>query len=155
MKKLTHKRLTQLMDIEPSTGSITRRTTGKPAGATAKYLTVMIDGEMIRGHHIVWFYVHRKWPEQLDHINGDKLDNRIMNLREATKSQNHMNRSAQANCSSGYKGVSYHKSSGRWMARIGKDKKRIHLGYYPSPQDAANAYRVAALVEHGEFARLI
>ena len=90
----------------------------------------------------------------VDHRNRNTLDNRIENLRAATKSQNQYNRLSQPRARSGYKGVSYHKGTGRWVARISADRIARHLGYFDSPEAAGKAYDVAAIELHGEFARL-
>lgn len=90
----------------------------------------------------------------VDHINGDSLDNRRANLRLATRSQNLQNRPRQRNNSSGYKGVSRYRT-GQWMACITVDGARKYLGYHPTPELAHAAYCAAAAELHGEFARLI
>jgi hypothetical protein len=87
----------------------------------------------------------------IDHINGDKLDNRKSNLRVLTCSQNAMNRGPQTNNSSGYKGVVYDRSRNKWKAEIGVNKKRIHLGRFDSAEEAALAYNQASFKYHGEF----
>lgn len=92
-------------------------------------------------------------PDQLvDHRNRDPLDNRRSNLRIATRSKNGMNRGAQANNTSGFKGVSLHAKTGRWRAYITVDKKTKHLGLFPTPELAHAAYVRAADELHGEFA---
>ena len=90
----------------------------------------------------------------VDHINGDKLDNRKSNLRVCTQSQNMMNRGLQKNNKSGFKGVSRHSQSGKWWARIAKDGKKFSLGLHHTPEEAGEAYRKAAESLHGEYARL-
>ena len=89
---------------------------------------------------------------QVDHINGDGLDNRRSNLRLATHAQNMRNRREQTNNSSGFRGVSRHNR--RWRASISVGNKDRHLGYYDDPIEAARAYDAAALELSGEFARL-
>jgi len=89
-----------------------------------------------------------------DHINGDTLDNRRCNIREATIAQNNMNKGNQKNNTSGYKGVSWHKYHNSWKSYITLDKKRIHLGSYQCPKEAAQAYNEAAIKYHGDFAKL-
>lgn len=102
------------------------------------------DFEM-RAHRVAWAFVYGRWPEkQIDHINGDKLDNRIVNLREATSTQNHFNRDEQTNNTSGIKGVYWHHPTGKWRAALGMAGKQIHLGVFPSKEAAARAYRDAA-----------
>lgn len=89
----------------------------------------------------------------VDHINGDGLDNRRVNLRPATSQQNAANRRKQSNNKSGYKGVTQSKSKTRWSARIIVNQKFIGLGSYGSPIEAARAYDLAALHHFGEYAR--
>lgn len=92
---------------------------------------------------------------QVDHINGNKLDNRRSNLRLASARQNRQNRPAPKHNTSGFKGVSYRKDRGTWMAQI-KDSngKHRHLGTFSSPTMAAKTYDVAAIKYFGEFAWL-
>ena len=89
---------------------------------------------------------------QTDHINGDKLDNRKENLRSCTNSQNQMNRRNDKNESSKFKGVYRYKD--KWGARIKKDKKSKHLGFFKSEKEASVEYDKAAKEYFGEFARL-
>ena len=91
--------------------------------------------------------------EVVDHISGDKLDNRKQNLRLCTISENGMNRGAASHNRTGYKGVCSH-PNGRWSAKIVKRGKRLWLGYFPSALEAASAYNEAATKIHGEFAKL-
>lgn len=91
---------------------------------------------------------------EVDHINGDKLDNRRQNLRLCSNAENQRNTSARRECTSSYKGVNFDKASGRWRARIGINRKTIHIGRYTSEIEAAHAYDNAARKAFGEFARL-
>lgn len=91
---------------------------------------------------------------EIDHINGDTLDNRRSNLRICTKSGNMRNRSVSINNIVGYKGVGFIKKLSKWNARIRVDNKLIYLGLFCSKEDAALAYNEAALKYWGEFARL-
>lgn len=104
---------------------------------------------LVRMHHAV---LPRPVNLFVDHINGDKLDNRRCNLRLVTKSQNMMNVGNRANTKSGFKGVSLFQKG--WKAYINKDRKQIHLGCFNTPEKAAQAYNDAALKYHGEYARL-
>lgn len=87
----------------------------------------------------------------IDHINGNTLDNRKSNLRVCTHSQNLQNSKIKTGK---YKGVSWHKSSNKWLAKIGGTNSRIHIGLFSSKEEAALAYNEAALKYYGEFARL-
>lgn len=91
---------------------------------------------------------------EVDHVNGDTLDNRRCNLRVCSSSQNKYNRAATVANTSGFKGVSFHKSRGKWQAGIKRDKEKHWLGYFQSAEEAARAYDAAALRLHGEFAHL-
>ena len=91
---------------------------------------------------------------EIDHINGNRLDNRISNLRMATDAQNASNRKIPVNNSSGFKGVHFQKNNKNWVARIGIGKKRKHLGAFKTKEDAAKAYNAAAKEKYGEFAKL-
>lgn len=88
---------------------------------------------------------------EIDHINGNKLDNRRVNLRMATRSENSINKTKQINNTSGYKGVSWNKTLGYWHAYIKINKKRIHLGWFKTKEKAAEAYNKATVRYHGEF----
>jgi hypothetical protein len=90
----------------------------------------------------------------VDHINGDKLDNRKSNLRICTHSQNTKNRSPNTNGKSTYKGVDYQKRTSTWRARIRVDYKHIYLGDYRTELEAALAYNKAAKEYHGDYAKL-
>lgn len=92
--------------------------------------------------------------QMVDHINGDGLDNRRSNLREATSAQNNANAQMNYNNTAGYKGVSRVKRSPNWRACIRISGKTRHLGMFPTAEDAARAYDAAARIVHGEFARL-
>lgn len=91
---------------------------------------------------------------QIDHINGDKLDNRLENLRFCTSSNNNMNKFKQSNNKSGFKGVHYNKIVGKYNAKIQIDHISIDLGYFCQPEDAALAYDFAARLVHKEFANV-
>jgi hypothetical protein len=91
---------------------------------------------------------------QTDHLNGNGLDNRKINLRICTTSQNSMNRGLQINNTTGFKGVNYDKFSNKFRAQIRVNNIYKNLGYYIDPKDAARAYNAAAIKLHGEFAKL-
>ena len=90
---------------------------------------------------------------EIDHRNTNTLDNRIENLRSATKSQNQANRGPPKNNKTGFKGVSWDKRSSKYRAVIGVNGKLLHCGYFDHPEEAAMAYDLAATKYFGKFAR--
>lgn len=120
-------------------------------------VTVTVEGkeQYIMGHRLAWAFVTGEWPEkEIDHINTEKADNRFCNLREATNRENSTNKGLSIANTSGIKGVYLLKRTGRWHARIKKDKVMRHLGYFETAAQAEYAYNMAAIQLHGEFARL-
>lgn len=89
---------------------------------------------------------------EVDHVNGNKLDNRRRNLRLATHAENGWNRTPYKGGK--YKGVHFDRRRGTWGAEIQKNKKRTWLGVFPTEEDAARAYDAAAKEMHGDFANL-
>lgn len=89
-----------------------------------------------------------------DHINGNKLDNRKENLRVCTHKGNNSNSKLFSTNSSGYRGVSRIRSTGKWRSTISVDNKSVNLGHFESPVEAALAYNEAAREYHGEFAKV-
>jgi hypothetical protein len=103
-------------------------------------------------------YMHRavnNTPEGFvtDHINGNKLDNRKANLRTADTSQNAMNYSKKSGAANPYRGVSLHKKSGLWRARVMIHKKEVLLGYFKTPEEAKQARDEGATMLFKEFAK--
>lgn len=120
-----------------------------------KYLVIRINKKLYLAHRLAWLYVYGAWPkDQIDHINLDKSDNRIDNLREATQWQNEGNVSIRRDNTSGIKGVSWYKRDRKWRANIQINGKQKNLGFFDNIESAAFAYADAALERFGEFARL-
>lgn len=113
------------------------------------------SGKRIRMHRLIMGVADTSKPD-IDHRDGNGLNNQKYNLRIATNSQNGMNRGANSNNTSGYKGVSKDKNRNEnpWKAAIKHNDKRIHLGYYSTPEQAAQVYDTKALELYGEFAWL-
>lgn len=112
--------------------------------SNGRHLTIRMHREIIGA----------KPHELVDHINGDSLDNRLGNLRIATRRQNAKNTGPRPNSSSQYKGVSWKAQMGKWVAQITNNYKKIHIGYFSNEEDAARAHDTVAKELHGEFARL-
>lgn len=119
------------------------------------YRRVCFNGKRPLAHRLAWFLYYGEWPtDQIDHINGNKDDNRISNLRLASDFQNMWNRGKPQNNTSGFKGVSWHKQRQKWIALIGVNGVLKYLGYFEDLEKAAAAYQTAAIKYHGEFANL-
>lgn len=151
---LSAERLRELLNYDPETGifrwKVSRGGTamiGTIAGCLHPdgYLLIRADGKQYLAHRLTWLYMTGGWPEdQIDHINGKRADNRWKNLREADATLNSENqRKAQGdNFSCGLLGVTIIKSAKKnpWQARIGITGKQKHLGYFPTPEAAHEAY---------------
>lgn len=132
-----------------------RNIAGKEAGWVQNgYRQLTIGQVTVFSHRVAWALVHGQWPaEFVDHVNMDRTDNRLVNLRLATKSENSCNTRARVNNASGMKGVYLCRSTGRWRARIMLGGKSTCLGRFNTAEAAHEAYRKAAEQVHGEFAR--
>lgn len=118
------------------------------------YLAVEIYRRPYKVHRIAWLLTHGVWPAGvIDHRDGDTANNRIGNLRDSTQSQNGANSRTPRSNRSGFKGVSIHGQSGKWRAAITVRGRRVSLGLYKNPEDAAAAYIRAAKEAFGEYAR--
>jgi hypothetical protein len=109
---------------------------------------------MYSAHQLVFLIHHGVIPDEIDHRNGIKTDNRIDNLRPCTSSQNKGNIGLLRNNRSGYKGVSLNTRSNKWHAQIKINGKQTYLGRFDDPADATRAYNTAAIEHFGEFAYL-
>lgn len=106
------------------------------------YIRFRVSGRKYRAHRLAWLYVHGTWPTgQLDHINGNKLDNRIENLRDVSPAANAQNkRRPQARNRTGFLGVSVHNGTGKFVAQISADGRKYHLGLFDKAEEAGAAY---------------
>lgn len=156
-RPLSQEQLQAVLAYDPETGVFTRN--GKTAGGIHRprnvtYRKISVHGHQYLAHRLAWLYVYGVWPSgEVDHINGDGTDNRISNLRDATRAQNATNAPAQKSNKLGLRGVHFHPGAGRYRAQICKNLKIRHLGYFDSPEEAHEAYLAAAREVHGEFVR--
>ncbi len=121
---------------------------GKIAGCkySNQYTSIKLAGRgQFLAHRLVWLWVHGEWPkEYLDHINGDRSDNRIENLRKATRSLNSENqRTVHSNNKTGFLGVSWRDDIKSYRAQIKVNSKVINLGRFQDPEAASQAYLAA------------
>jgi hypothetical protein len=127
---------------------------GKRSGSpwTKGYMAVSVKGVKYLEHRIVFYMENGYCPETVDHINGDKTDNRIENLRAATYSENQCNVPLASNNVSGHKGVTFHKRAHKWRAQIAFKKVVKHLGYFETKELAAEFVELARDMLHNNFA---
>ena len=153
----SQERLRELFDYDPDQGQLIRK--GKHfqkrngMRSAPSYRKTTINYVSYAHHRLVWVW-HNGDPGQMvvDHINRDRHDDRIENLRLATHSENRRSSGMFKTNSSGYKGVTFEKTVGRWKAYIYLNNKRKHLGTFPTKEEAAAAYQQAAAEMHGAFA---
>jgi hypothetical protein len=156
-------RVRELFHYDAETGVFTRKIrtsnstkVGDVAGGNNGngYVSIWVDGRRVLAHRLAWFYVHGEWPTtDVDHINGNPQDNRIANLRLATRSQNLANMKPHRDGQSGFNGVSWYKPTEKWTSQIWVNGKNRRLGYFSTAEEAAKAYADAAQAARGEFAR--
>lgn len=148
-----------MLAYDPATGDLVWVSSAN-AGSTAGwengngYRRVSIGRKgKVYAHHIAWLFITGAWPTEVDHINGDRSDNRAINLRHASRAENNRNSRTRKHNKSGLKGVRATRN-GTWSARIRTDGCVLWLGTFPTPEEAHQAYCQAAIKQHGDFARL-
>ncbi len=164
-KKLTQKRLKELLIYDSETGIFIRiKTPGKRTDLLGKrtgnpgvngHCYIQLDGKQYLASRLAWFYTIGKWPEdEIDHIDLNSSNNKWDNLREATRKQNSYNRPKHKNNTSGYKGVTRQPNCNKWKAQIMINRKMIYLGLFQNIEDAAKAYKEAAIKYFGEYHKI-
>ena len=156
--------LERLFSYRENTGELIwriNRTGGTKAGDVAGYISrmgyrvVKVKSRLYMAHRLIWQIKHGDVPDkaQIDHVNGDKDDNRLENLRLCSGSDNCQNRPANKRNKSGYKGVYWWKSRQAWRADIVANGRHRYLGTFATVELAHMAYCKAAAELHGDFAR--
>lgn len=147
---ITHNELIAKISYESETGNFfwnvnsgSRAKIGQKLGSYDMYgyLTVRINKKSYKLHRLAWFYVHKIWPENdVDHINGIRNDNRLCNLRCASRKTNLENRTCKSESETGLYGAYYDKRKRKYYSAISHHNIKIHLGMFESAQEAHNAY---------------
>ena len=153
-------RVLELFEYDPETGVFRNRISrgrakagaraGSPAGHG--YRRIIVDYGKYYEHRLAWLIIHGTWPGELDHVDGNRSNNAIGNLRLATRTQNNAN-GCWATGASGLRGVYKDKRRPhKWFAKIQVDGRHIFLGWHNTPEDARAAYLKAASKHFGEYA---
>lgn len=147
--KLSFEDVDRLLAYDQVTGLLTWKVTnsnrakaGTVTGAvnSVGYLHVCLHYKSYKAHHLAWLLSTGSWPaQQLDHINGNRADNRLDNLRECTVAENHQNKAKYRSNSSGVTGVGWYRPAKKWRAHIVLAGKQIHLGLFETIEEAAAA----------------
>ena len=146
---MTQDELKQLVSYDPKTGIFLRlkKTSNRINMDEASgwkdaygYIELTLAGKRCKAHRMAWLYMTGKMPVgEIDHINRVKDDNRFCNLRDVARLENELNKGIQKNNTSGYKGVSFQKQSGKWEAYVCSQRKKKSLGVFATPELAAQA----------------
>lgn len=155
MTDISHERLLELLSYNPETGDftwkVTRSHNARAGARTGRldgrgYYQVCVDGKRYLAHRLAWFYVHREWPaDQIDHINWNRSDNTLLNLRAVSRSVNGRNK-RKASTSGEVVGVRFHKSAQKWAAWINdRPAHQKYLGHFAKHEDAVAARKRAEI----------
>lgn len=155
---ITAKQLRELLNYNPETGVFSWSVdlsngiqSGDTAGSINKdgYMLIGINRRLYYAHRLAWLYIYGQFPKQcIDHINRNKSDNRIANLRSVSHGGNSINRPIQSNNRSGITGVRFDKRRDKWVAEIKSNGKYVYLGVYNNKLEAAKKRRKAE-IEYG------
>lgn len=162
-QQLTAERLRSLIQFDPETGIFQWKprsgrngswcNVAREAGSVSRqtgYRAIRVDKRLYQAHRLAWLYTHGEWPpNDIDHKNGDRLDNRIANLRDVPNRTNRENTSrARCDSRSGIQGVGFDARRGCWRAKIRANDRKIWLGYHESADAAREAYLRAKAALH-------
>jgi hypothetical protein len=142
---VTRQRIAELLEYDPTSGCLTWKVTrsrkalvGSIAGSVTRkgYRAVTIDGKPYLVHRLVWYYVYGYWPIEIDHIDRNKLNNKIDNLREVDRCTNNQNKPVYATNTSGTPGIHWHRPTNRWEVIIQRNNTKHYLGTFHELEDA-------------------
>lgn len=157
---LTQAELQAQLNYDPETGIFTWKISKRGTSLNAQagtinsngYVIIGLNQKIYRAHRLAWLYIHGEFPkEYLDHINGNRSDNRLCNLREANNTQNQWNAGISKNNTSGIKGVAWRESYKSYRVRIRVNGKQLHIGYFKTIELAKEAAEQARLKFHKQF----
>lgn len=155
-ENLTYERAIEILRYDAETGVLERklkngewrRCGDKPNHSDGRGC-VRVYGKTYLTHRLIWLLVYGEWPEyEIDHLDRDPMNNKIENLRAATRIENQHNHGVRKDNSSGYIGVYFFKRDNNYRAQIALNGKRIHLGYYPTAEEAFLAYMLGKIEHH-------
>ena len=154
---ITQARIKEILNYNSNTGFLTwtvSRSSRCIAGAEINgrrkdgYVCIGIDGVLYRAHRIIWLLSYGEMPDEIDHINGIRDDNRLCNLRSVTRQENAQNSRLKNTNANGINGVHFYKRTENWMVAIYFEYEKIHLGYFDNFFDACCA-RKSAEIKYG------
>lgn len=157
MSTLTQEQVKELFGYDAENGILIKklrrgRTYNKPCGHNPRsdgYGSVNIDGKMYKTHRVIWLIHYGSWPDgEIDHLDRNKMNNRIDNLRSVCSSENQHNIGLFKNNSTGYPGVSWYKPLEKYRAQIMVNNEQKHLGYFDTAEEAFLAYQIAKIEYH-------
>lgn len=143
---LTANRARDIFEYNPETGIFIKKIESIEVGSITEYgyMRISVDGKHYLLHRIAWLIMTGDWPtDQIDHINGNRSDNRWINLRQADNKENSRNQSLRSTNKSGVVGVNWIQKLNKWRAQITVDGKPIHLGVFSEISDAKDARKKA------------
>lgn len=150
----------QFVTYDPDTGLFRRLKPGGKAKVgdvtgwahNAGYVAITVQNNDVLAHRLAWLLMTGEWPSGVvDHIDGNRKNNKWSNLRDCTHAENCRNRGAGKNSKSGIKGVSWHKASRKWRVQVGIGGRNVNVGYFDDIEQARTARDAATTRYHGEF----
>jgi len=156
-QKITQAELRERVNYDPDSGIMTLKRKPRKGGHTpiggvmgskhkAGYLEVRLNNRAYLIHRLAWLYMYGEWPDNVDHINHDRTDNRLINLRSVARVDNQRNQKMKSNNSSGVTGVYWMAGRGKWLSKIKVAYKETNLGYHGNFFDAVCARKSAELL---------